>query len=750
LFSREAFLQKLSDAPEYIASAELGSLPSFLPRKREVSMKILMAAMSMGLGGAETHVFELSRALASRGHDVTVASAGGIYAEKLKEFGVKHEKIPLGSKDPFAVMRAFSLLSRLMERERFDIVHAHARIPAFVCGKLRKKYGFAFVTTVHFDFRVTPLLRRISDWGERTLAVSEDLLESAAAKYGLARENIAVIRNGIDTERFSPGCGGEEVRLRHRLSGKKVVMYLGRLDGDSFLPAKLLIDAAGEICREESEARILIVGEGTKKRELEAEAGRINKRIGAEAVIFADGTDKPEEYFAACDVFVGPSRSALEALSCGKPTVVAGSFGMLGAFSEDTASEALRTNLCCRGSESATAERIFSEVLRLLSLGREEKEALSAFGRGFVERNYGASAMADACEAEYTALLEKRGKSVVLCGYYGAGNAGDEAMLAVILGMLKSLDEVKQISVISLDPAKTVARHGVFAIARGDIASVSRALSAADALIFGGGNIFQDKTSTRSLVYYTQIAHIARKRACRVAFCACGIGPVRRAANLGRVKAVLSAADHVSMRDEPSRALAEELTGRSDIFTSGELAFLQRCDVEEKRMRYFAVFPKKVYGFDLSVLVRFCLSMRQRHGLIPVFAPMHSGEDARICRRLAKKTGGALCLRLENASVLASVCLFSFCMRLHAAVFSAASAVPFISVSDDPKTAALFDGKGYTFGADASEEALLNAAEDILSSREEKQKLLGDFAEEQRRLARAELERIGDIFRRSF
>ena len=169
-------------------------------------MKILMAAMSMGLGGAETHVFELSRALASRGHDVTVASAGGIYAEKLKEFGVKHEKIPLGSKDPFAVMRAFSLLSRLMERERFDIVHAHARIPAFVCGKLRKKYGFAFVTTVHFDFRVTPLLRRISDWGERTLAVSEDLLESAAAKYGLARENSAVIRNGIDTERFSPGC----------------------------------------------------------------------------------------------------------------------------------------------------------------------------------------------------------------------------------------------------------------------------------------------------------------------------------------------------------------------------------------------------------------------------------------------------------------------------------------------------------------------------------------------------------------
>jgi len=231
-------------------------------------MKILMAAMSMNIGGAETHILELSRALAARGHDVTVASAGGVYAEKLGDFGVKHEKIPLDSKNPASVLRSFSGLARLMERECFDIVHAHARIPAFICGRLKRKYGFAFITTVHFDFRVNPVLRALSDWGEHTLAVSEDLAEGTAKKYGIAREKITVIRNGIDTARFSPQVIGEEVRARAGLEGRRVIMYLGRLDADSFLPARLLLAAAEDIYREHSGARILIVGEGAKKREL--------------------------------------------------------------------------------------------------------------------------------------------------------------------------------------------------------------------------------------------------------------------------------------------------------------------------------------------------------------------------------------------------------------------------------------------------------------------------------------------------
>ena len=705
-------------------------------------MKILMATMSMNIGGAETHVLELSRALAARGHEVTVASAGGIYAEKLPSFGVKHEKIPLSRKTPAAVIRSFCLLSRLLEREKFDIVHAHARIPAFILAKLRKKYGFAFVTTVHFDFRVNPVLRRLSCWGERTLAVSDDLADSAAEKYGLEREKIAVIHNGIDTARFSPCVKGDAVRARFGLEGKKIIMYLGRLDGDSFLPALELTRAAEEIRRAENGARILIVGEGAHKRALADEAELINSRAGVPLVTVADGTDTPEEYFAACDVFVGPSRSALEALACGKPAVLAGSFGMLGAFSEATSQEALRTNFCCRGSEGTSAERVAAEVLRLLSLPESEKAELARYGRSFIEKHYGAEAMAEACEAEYRALIGEKGKNTVLCGYYGAGNAGDEAMLGVLIDALKSRAGAGQITVISSSPAATAREYGVLAVARGDISGISRALAGADALIFGGGNILQDKTSTRSLIYYAQIAQLAGKCACRVAFSANGIGPITKNGNLKTVKKALECADYISMRDSASLALARRLVGREKVFASGELAFLRRAEPAEKR-RFFAIFPKSVENFDFEELIKFCTYIRRKYGFLPFFAPMHSREDVPLCRWLAERTGGALCRHLKNGERLASAAAFCVCMRLHAAVFAASAATPVIAVSDDAKIASFMQGSGAcVFGADASAAVLCRAAAELLSEKEEKKKLLVAFAEEQRRLAREETARL--------
>lgn len=707
-------------------------------------MKILMAAMSMGLGGAETHVLELSRALAARGHEVFVASSGGVYAEELAKYGVKHEKIPLDSKKTAA--KAAFLLARLMESERFDLVHAHARIPAFVCGKLKPRFGFAFVTTVHFDFRTDPILRRISDWGERTFAVSEDIAESAAKKYGLERGRITVVNNGIDTARFSPANSGEGVRKRFGLGGKKVIMYLGRLDGDSFLPAKVLLDAAEDICRGQSDARVLIVGEGEKREQLEKSARALNEKLGFELAVFAGGTAKPWEYFAACDVFVGPSRSAMEALASCKPAVLAGNFGMLGIFSPQTASEALRTNFCCRGSEQATGARVCEEVLHLLACTEAEKAQIAAYGRAFIEKHYSTDRMADVCEREYLSLLEKKGKKAVICGYYGAGNAGDEAMLGVLLAMLKSCKFVKKITVISANPSKTAACFGVSSVYKGDLRAISRELAEGDALIFGGGNILQDKTSTRSLAYYANLAELAKKHACKVLFSANGIGPITRGNNTELAKKALLCADYISMREEASLVLAKKLTGRGEVYASGELAFLH-ANAASPRARggYFVVFPKFTAGFRFAELIKFCTVLKRKYGLAPVFAPMHAGEDAELCRRLASRTAGAVSVNAESMRALSALiggADITFCMRFHAAVFSVSAGVPAISVSDDAKIKSFFGRTVACLPLCASAETLFSAAEEALCKRESAKKLLGEFAGEQRRLALAECRRL--------
>ena len=200
------------------------------------------------------------------------------------------------------------------------------------------------------------------------------------------------------------------------------------------------------------------------------------------------------------------------------------------------------------------------------------------------------------------------------------------------------------------------------------------------------------------------------------------------------------------MRDEGSRALAASLTGRSDVFSSGELAFLKTFEKKKPKGKYFAVFPKIVENFDLRELIKFCICIKERLGLSPVFAPLHLREDLPLCQILAEKTEGKIFL--GEAGALCRGAVFALSMRLHGAVFAASAATPFICVSDDCKTEALLGGcKAVFLGAEASAAELMRAARDVLEKRKEKKKLLGKFAEEQREMARAELERVAALFK---
>ena len=174
-------------------------------------MNILMVTMGMGIGGAETHIIELCRALTSRGVLVSVASAGGELVMALKESGAHHIYAPLDKKDPLSMMRSSAILSREIKRNKYDIVHAHARIPAFICGVLQSRLGLRFVTSAHYDFRVNGALRKMTDWGEHTFAVSDDLRRYLLREYGTCGDNVTVTVNGIDTGHFSPSKA-EDIR----------------------------------------------------------------------------------------------------------------------------------------------------------------------------------------------------------------------------------------------------------------------------------------------------------------------------------------------------------------------------------------------------------------------------------------------------------------------------------------------------------------------------------------------------------
>lgn len=715
------------------------------------TLKILMATMSMGLGGAETHVLELALELARRGHCVTVASNGGVYVSALEAGGVKHVEAPLDSKKPDCVARASRVLSKLMREERFDIVHAHARIPAFICGKLREKFGFAFITTAHFDFKVNALLSKITDWGDHILSVSADIADNIVKNYAYPRERITLVNNGIDTARFCPENNGDAVREKHGLMGKKVVMYLGRLDEDSSLGAKALLESAPALCRADKSVRVLIVGGGKLLDAMRARAAEINASLGEEAVLLPGGTSDAAAYIAACDVFAAPSRSAMEALASGKISVIAGNFGMLGIFSPEIAAEAARTNFCCRGSELPTAGKMTESVLLALSMDEEKKRALSAYGREFIEKHYSVRTMCDVCEGKYRELLEKKKKNVVICGYYGYGNAGDEEMLASLSSALSENERVGDICVMSISPKRTAREYGVRAVDRFNFSRVCAELAKADVMIFGGGNILQDKTSTKSLLYYIQVLKAARARACRIALCANGIGPIVREKNTERVREALMLADYISLRDEASLMFALELTGRNDILGTSDLVcaskYIGNGGYETEKEKYFAVCPKKINGLNTDAIVDLCGEMRERYGIYPVFVPMHEREDDVLCASLAARTGGKY--SFARGGELAQIfrgARFSVCMRLHAAIFSLMEKCPMIGISDDGKVSSFLSSIGVGecafFPVDVSGEDVCVAVKKIMENRADIRDSLGFEAARHREKAQKELERL--------
>ena len=160
-------------------------------------MKILMATMGLDIGGAETHIVELAKELKAEGHDVAIASNGGVYVPEIKAAGIRHYSVPMHRRNVGYMRRSRKLLKEIIQKEKPDVVHAHARIPAFLCGSLHATMHFPFVTTAHWVFETRGMLRYLTNWGQRTVAVSEDIKAYLMREYGVPEEHITVTVNGV-------------------------------------------------------------------------------------------------------------------------------------------------------------------------------------------------------------------------------------------------------------------------------------------------------------------------------------------------------------------------------------------------------------------------------------------------------------------------------------------------------------------------------------------------------------------------
>lgn len=299
-------------------------------------------------------------------------------------------------------------------------------------------------------------------------------------------------------------------------------------------------------------------------------------------------------------------------------------------------------------------------------------------------------------------------RNVLLSGYYGFGNTGDEAILASTVKALRKARPDLNIMVLSKHPDETSRSYDVESYPRMAIGKVMRAISKADLVIFGGGSLLQDATSLRSLMYYLAIIYLSRIFKKPVVVYANGIGPVN--SRLGRIltRRALTQVEEITVRDGESENELRRMGVTKNIRVTADPAFLLEPSpgrvvhtiLESQGIQpspgiiWIALREIKAPSWFREQFMGLISWMRQE-GFVPCFLAMQE-RDIEVANGLNKEFTG------ENSTPLPVVSGISpedalgilgkgeFCigMRLHTLILSARTVVPFMGIEIDPKIGA--------------------------------------------------------------
>ena len=699
-------------------------------------MRILMATMQLGIGGAETHIVELSKALKKRGIEVFVASQGGAYVSELEAVGIKHFKLPLNKKTIPAMRKSISGLKEIIEEYKIDVVHSHARIPGFILANLRRRMGFRLVSTAHWVFKTGFPYNYLTNWGDRSLSVSDDIKKYLMDNYGINEENIRITINGIDTEKFSRDTDFSDIKEEFGLKdGAKRIVYVSRMDEDRSLAARKLIECAGDIRKEIPEVEIVVVGGGNDLKNIEEMAKAENDKAGERFIITTGGRTDINKFVASGDIFVGVSRAALEAMAAEKPCIIAGNEGYIGIFAEDKLEISRLTNFCCRGCEETTSERLKEDILRLFK--DENKETLGKYGKEIVEKYYSVETMAEDALKMYVSAIKgtkinevtaeeiadidrytvthTKKKDVLISGYYGYKNSGDDSVLKGIVEGLKGRYPMVDITVLSRAPKETREIYGVNAIGRFDFVKIYKAMKNTRLFISGGGSLLQDVTSRKSLMYYVALINMAKKCKTKTMVYANGIGPVNYESSKKKTKKALWGVDVITLRENSSFEELKNLGLNLDnVFVTADPVFLlePKNEIEEKLKsvgledkKFFCISVRNWKKLPVDFTDRigeFANKISERYGLVPVFIPMQISMDGELTKEIMSKIKGQKAVILpscgpETLMGVLKKAEFVLGMRLHILIYSAKAGTPVIGLDYDPKVRATMEYLGQDY-----------------------------------------------------
>ncbi len=674
-------------------------------------MKVLTLISGGDVGGAKTHVLSLISQIMKDSDVTLVCFTEADFSQEARKIGIN--TIVLDTN----VFSALSALKKMLRREKFDIIHCHGS-RGNMMGVMLMGMGVPVVTTVHSDNRLDYLGRpfgalvygNINRLALRIIRYHigvSDAMTDLLISRGYDPCGMYTIYNGIDFTPTVPALDRKEFlrSIGCSFTAKDIIVGIAaRLD-----PVKsvgTLVQAFIQASKTCPDMRLLIAGDGGQRHMLEKMAK--DNGVG-DKVFFAGWVQDMDSFYHAIDI------NTLTSLSETFPyAITEGAQVMLPTVSSAVGGVPMLIDHGINGYLFEPGD--WNTLAGYLTEYYSSPEKRLDFGKKLhdkAESNFSLENTRRTQMDIYRSVLqrEKRRKSgkkqgVVICGAYGRGNAGDEAILEAIVGEMRSIDRDMPICVMSRRPKETALKHRVRSVYTFNYPKYHAAMKRSKLYINGGGSLIQDITSSRSLLFYLSTLRSAKRAGCRVQMYGCGFGPIIHEKHRDlSAKYINRYVDVITLREDDSyREMADMGVARDKIVLSADPALTLKSApanmIDSAFVRsgipidgnYICFTLRRWQGFnrkvdDFAAAAEYAYRV---HGLTPVFVPIEPKVDITAAKQVMEKltvpcylaeTGGSSGIIIGVYSRMKVV----LSMRLHGLVFASSQGIPLVGAVYDKK-----------------------------------------------------------------
>ncbi len=363
-------------------------------------MNILFIANHLNVGGISSYLLTLAGGLKQKGHRVYLASGGGGLEQSFRQAGITLLEVPLKTKNEISpsIILSFWKLKKISAKLQIDLIHSHSRTTQVLGNWLGRALDKPHIFTCHGFFRPKLARKIFGCWGQKVIAVSEQVKEHLVNDFKLSTCRICVINNGIAAKEFGDFSSREKTRRQLGLGEGFLIGMIARLS--EVKGHRYLIQAMPEVIKNFPQAKLLIIGEGKIKPAL---VKFVQDLRLAQTIRFIPKTENTKDFLSVLDIFVMPSLqeglglALMEAMAQGL-AVVGSSVGGIKTLIQDKVN-----GLLVKPADAAALAQAM-----IFLLGDDQlRQQLGSEARRFIMANFSQEEMVDKTERVYQQCFEE-------------------------------------------------------------------------------------------------------------------------------------------------------------------------------------------------------------------------------------------------------------------------------------------------------------------------------------------------------